>query len=278
MPESRQITIRSLTFNYLESGHPEDPLVMLLHGFPESSFMWRRLMDDLAIIEFHCIAPDLRGYSPMACPKGREHYVLKKLGQDVMDIASTFGKPFHLIAHDWGAAIGWHLAFHFKESILSYSALSVPHNSAFGKAYRLDKAQRKKSRYILGTLIPWLPEIYLRLTDFSIFRKLWADMDQEELDHNLKIFRLKKCLTASFNYYRANINRSKAGKIGKIKVPTLFIWGNTDLAITRTAAELNRNYMIGYYRFLEINSGHWLIQTKYEEVKEAIFHHMEKLD
>ena len=65
-------------------------------------------------------------------------------------------------------------------------------------------------------------------------------------------------------------------RIGKIKVPTLFIWGNQDLAIGRTAAELNKEYMMAPYQYIEIDGGHWLMEHNFEEIKEPIIKHLDK--
>ncbi len=269
-----KIRIDHLEFNCLTSGNPSNPLVILLHGFPESAFMWRRLMDELSTEAYYCIAPDMRGYSPNAAPSGKREYTIDKLAQDVLDIASTCQETFHLIAHDWGAAIGWHLAYNHADRLISYSALSVPHHRAFGKALKIDKLQKRKSRYILWFLLPILPEIYLKRRDFEAFKKLWKESDSEEVEYNLRIFRHKNSLTNALNYYRANTKTLKNQKIGNIDIPTLFIWGNRDLAIGRTAAISNEKYMSNAYKFIEIDGGHWLIQSNFLEVKNAISEHL----
>lgn len=276
MPTTRKIKVGSLTFNCLFSGHPSNPLVILLHGFPESSHMWIKLMDELADQGFYCIAPDLRGYSPEACPEGTKNYKLDLLAKDVIDIATSAKDKFHLIAHDWGAGIGWVVAHEYPETILSFAALSVPHNSAFGKAFRIDKVQKKMSQYMLWILIPSIPEWLIRRNDFARFRELWADLSESEIQHNLSIFKRRKSLTAALNYYRANIGKGKGKKIGKITVPVLFIWGNKDFAVSRSAAEFNHSYMSGPYEYLEVDGGHWLMQTNYSEVSKAILTQLTK--
>lgn len=76
------------------------------------------------------------------------------------------------------------------------------------------------------------------------------------------------------NYYRANNSLAKrAGSeliLGDINVPTLFIWGNKDVAIGPVAVSNGHKYMKGEYKFLELEAGHWLIQTNYAEIKDAI--------
>lgn len=277
MTATRKVKIDELEFDCRVAGNENDELVMLLHGFPETSFMWNNLMPEIASLGFYCIAPNMRGYSEKACPKGESHYTIKKIAQDILNIANSLGKDkFHLIGHDWGAAIGWHIAYTNQNRILSWSAMSVPHNRAFGKAIKLDKDQKKRSRYIMWFLIPLLPEIMIRKSDFKVFRRLWKHSGIEEVEDYLSVFRRKQSLTGALNYYRANLGKSKNEPIGDIKIPTLFVWGKNDIAIGAFAAECNHKYMKGDYTFLELEGGHWLIQTNYSEVKTAIIEHLSK--
>jgi len=274
---SLKVAVENLEFDCRVSGNEKNGLIIFLHGFPETAFMWRKLMDRLSSLGFYCIAPDMRGYSKNACPKGVKNYTLKKLREDVLNLADAVGKnKFHLVGHDWGAGIGWYIVYHHHDRILSWTGLSVPHNRAFSKAIRLDKDQQKKSRYIKWFLLPLLPEMIIRKNDFKKFRRLWKHSSPEEVENYLSVFRRKKSLTAALNYYRANIGRGKNERIGDIKAPTLFIWGKNDFAIGSFAAESGHKYMKGAYTFLALDGGHWLIQTNYAEVESAIVAHISK--
>ena len=277
MIDDKKIRLGELEFDCRIAGEPTNPLVILLHGFPESSYMWTELMTKLAASGYYCLAPDLRGYSRNACPKGVKHYTMAELSKDVIGLAEAVeAKKFHLIGHDWGAGIGWYTVDNYKEQILSWTAMSIPHNRAFGKALHIDPEQKKKSRYIGYFMLPFLPEMMIRRNDFKTFRRLWKHSPPEEVDHYLSIFRQKKCLTAALNYYRANLKKANRPKLGEISTPTLFIWGNRDLAIGRVAAEGNHQYMTGEYDYLEVDGGHWLVQSNYKEVEQAVLRHLSK--
>ena len=100
------------------------------------------------------IAPDQRGYSSGARPSKIKDYKINKLTKDIIDIADAFKLTnFHLVGHDWGAAVGWVMSSMFKNRIISYSALSVPHLDAFSKAISNDKIQKKKSYYKTQTCL-----------------------------------------------------------------------------------------------------------------------------
>lgn len=274
---TNSITIEEFEFEYRVSGEGNKEFVILLHGFPETSMMWTGLMDHLATLGFCCIAPDMRGYSKGACPKGAKNYSMDKLSADILKIADALEiNKFHLIAHDWGAAIGWNIVYHHPDRIVSWTALSVPHTKAFAKAYKADPIQRKKSRYIGFFLLPIIPEIKIRMNDFKVFRRLWKNSSQDEIDHYLSVFRRKASLTGALNYYRANLGKGKGQPIGDIESPTLFIWGKYDLAVGEVAARGTEQFMKGDYTFLELEGGHWLIQKNYKEVEQAIVKHLIK--
>ncbi|MBT6447287.1 MAG: alpha/beta fold hydrolase, partial [Flavobacteriaceae bacterium] len=105
--------------------------VILLHGWPETSKMWSKLLPFLSSKNYRVIAPDQRGYSKGARPLKVKDYSAHKLAQDIINIADSFGaKKFHLVGHDWGSGIGWYLSSFNKNRILSFSALAVPHLDA----------------------------------------------------------------------------------------------------------------------------------------------------
>ena len=273
--KSTKITVGNLEFDCRVSGNEQNELIILLHGFPETSIMWQKLMDKLSSLGYYCLAPDMRGYSKNACPKGVKNYTLKKLSQDILNLADAVDKNnFHLIGHDWGAVIGWYTVYNHHDRILSRTGLSVPHTRAFGKAIILDKDQQKMSRYIKWFLVPLLPEMMIRKNDFQKFKRLWKHSSLEEVDNYLSVFRRKKSLKAALNYYRANIGKGKMERIGDITTPTLFIWGKNDFAIGSFAVESGHKYMNGAYTYLALDGGHWLIQTNYPEVEAAIVAHI----
>jgi pimeloyl-ACP methyl ester carboxylesterase len=274
MTTTKSIRLGDLEFDYRVCGDEKDELVVFLHGFPETSIMWRELMPEIAALGFYCIAPDMRGYSKNACPTGVSNYTIEKISSDILGIAESL-KPgnFHLVGHDWGAAIGWDITYNHRERILSWTSLSVPHSRAFYSALKEDKEQKKMSRYIGLFLLPYIPELLVRRNDYKAFRKLWKHSTPKVLENYLSVFRRKKSLTGALNYYRANFKQGRQ-PIGEVEAPTLFIWGNRDFAIGAFGAYKTKDYMKGEYTFLEVDGGHWLVQSNYPEVKVALSEHL----
>ena len=253
--------------------------VILLHGFPETSYMWRELQVLLAKNGYYSVAFDQRGYSPSARPKGIRHYTLDLVAQDVFAVADNLGlEKFHLIGHDWGSAAGWSVAATYPHRLLSWTAMSVPHLDAFAAAINTDPAQYKASSYIRAFQWPFIPEAYLKLGDYRRLRSLWNQSSKEEVEVYLSVFRQTGAITAALNWYRANYKALINGEsiLGKVSVPTLYIWGEKDPAILRSGAELNSEYVTGSYAEHFIDAGHWLIQEAFTEVSGLILQQLEK--
>lgn len=281
MTSTININIRNLVFDGITTGNAENELILLLHGFPESAYMWRNLMQDLAEEGFYCVAPNLRGYSKDACPKGKKQYSLDKLAKDIADIADALGKPtFHLIGHDWGAGVGWQVVHDYQDRIISWTGMAVPHLQAFGRTIMEDPDQKKRSGYIRMFQLPFIPEMRIRKNNFKILTTLWKESEPDEVEANLEIFKNPQQLTAALNYYRGNYKLlKKAPKeriLGDIHVPTLFVWGKHDVAIGPTCVNEGHQYIKGDYEYLELDAGHWLIQTQYDTLKENILKHINK--
>ncbi|MCH4004908.1 MAG: alpha/beta hydrolase [Lactobacillus crispatus] len=113
--EIKKYHINNLDFTVRTAGlENSGDLVVLLHGFPESSLMWEPLMKILAEKGYRVIAPNQRGYSSDARPKGFKNYTMKLLASDVVTLAEKVGfkNKFHLVGHDIGA-VSWLDYSHF---------------------------------------------------------------------------------------------------------------------------------------------------------------------
>lgn len=279
--EPVNLKIGAFNFECRISGDPQNEPVLLLHGFPESSIMYEALMKTLNSEGFYCVAPNLRGYSKGARPHGRKNYTIEKLALDVLDIAGNLGiESFHLVAHDWGAAVGWKVVADNPGLIKSWTAMSVPHLQSFFRSVAIDQDQRERSKYIRQFQIPFIPEMKMRAKNFAALRKLWDQQSPAEVEDYLRILRQKGALTATLNYYRANYRLTKLATkqsiMGDIPTPTMFIWGKNDFAIGPTAVMDGHKYMTGPYEFIEKDAGHWILDEIYHELEPIIVGHIKK--
>ncbi len=272
----QQIDVNGLTFSVNIQGKPTDPAVILLHGFPESAVMWSRTIETLVTQGYYVIAPNQRGYSAGARPQEVEDYQLDKLASDVMAIADKLNLvQFQLVGHDWGAGVGWKVADENSSRVISFVSLSVPHIEAFGRAYREDPKQYESSEYIRFFQKSIMPEFALAKDNYERLKAIWNVHQAAEIDSYLELFKQKYALTSAINWYRANFSIFKDGSnVGKIKVPTLMIWGSQDKALKRSGIEMTKDYVEAEYRFVEIEAGHWLMQESYDEVMAELIRHL----
>mmetsp|Transcript_7306 Transcript_7306/g.13107 ORF Transcript_7306/g.13107 Transcript_7306/m.13107 type:complete len:419 (-) Transcript_7306:1195-2451(-) len=104
------------------------PLIMLLHGFPESWYSYRHQLIALADAGYGCCAPDMRGYGGPDAPSDVQDYTLDILAGDVIAIAHLLGyQKFIVIGHDMGAYLAWHVSLMFPEAVLGVVGMSVPY-------------------------------------------------------------------------------------------------------------------------------------------------------
>ncbi|MBV8561215.1 MAG: alpha/beta fold hydrolase, partial [Acidimicrobiia bacterium] len=147
--ERLEIPVGDLVFDARAAGPESGDLVVLLHGFPQTSWEWRSQLRALADAGYRAVAPDQRGYSSRARPVGVEHYEAEHLVADVLAIADWLGgHRFHLVGHDWGAAVAWAVGGTHQERLRTLNIVSVPHPQAFGAALVENQDQRDRSSYI----------------------------------------------------------------------------------------------------------------------------------
>ncbi len=259
-------------------GQPDKPAVMLLHGFPVTSAMYADLIPRLAAAGYRVLAPDQRGYSPGARPVGASEYSMDKLTADAMALAEAVGfEKFHLVGHDWGAVVGWSVVMNHPEQVISWSPLSIAHPSAFGDAIANDPEQRSRSRYMILFATPWLAETVFSKQDFRLMRAMYASMSSTQLNEYLAMLREPGALTASFNWYRAaaftEVDSSDSTE-NAINTPTVFVWGNQDLAVARYGVDAQAKFMKGPYDIVELEAGHWLLRDDPRQTIAAITQHI----
>jgi pimeloyl-ACP methyl ester carboxylesterase len=204
-----------------------------------------------------------------------ESYGVAELTSDVIALANAFEwSSFHLIGHDWGGFIAWQLAAYYPDRIRSLNVLSTAHIDAFLDAVAFDPDQKARSRYIQLFKMPGqVAEAMLLKDDGTRLREVFqGKVSEEQVSKNMQRLLEPGALTATLNWYRAlNLD----ARIGPISVPTLYIWGDQDMALGRAAAETTGRYVNGQYRF-EVLPGysHWLQDEAPEAVRNLIVRHL----
>jgi len=147
------IKANGITHRVATSGNCGDnPLVLLLHGWPESWYSWRHQISALSSNGYYACAPDMRGYGGTDKPLETHEYNVHKVSLDVVEIAKHLGYDrFVLIGHDFGAYLAWHVALLFPQSVSVVIALSVPYVGR-GKCGVLTSLRKKYGDSLHGDL------------------------------------------------------------------------------------------------------------------------------
>ena len=276
MQQSQQIGVGDLTFDAVTAGMAGDPLVLMLHGFPQTSHTWRRQLEPLARAGFYAVAPDQRGYSAGARPEGCDQYAARLLVADAVGMAEALGyDQFHLVGHDWGGQISWLLAASHPEAVSSLTVLSRPHPAAFAHAMKHDTEQADRSRHHRAFLDPNTAELLLE-NDAARLRRAFSGQGVAEADVNayLDVLRDRSALEGALNWYRAAGSKKSAlavPAVASIKAPTLYIWGDEDASVGRVAADGTAEYVAGKYRFeILAGVGHFVTDQAGDKVTELL--------
>ncbi|HEX8904053.1 MAG TPA: alpha/beta hydrolase [Longimicrobiaceae bacterium] len=238
--EHREAVVNNVRLHWVEQG--SGPLVVLLHGFPEFWWGWRRQIPALAEAGFRVAAPDLRGYNLSEKPKGARSYRVSIVVEDVVGLIRHLGaQRAHVAGHDWGGVVAWHLAMRHPEAVDRLAIINAPHPTVFSREMRHPR-QFLRSWYAMFFQLPWLPEAALRARNFAALERLFRGtltpgaFTGQDIARYKEALRRPGALTAALNYYRAYMSHffrrgSKREPRRTIDRPTLVIWGEKDAAL-----------------------------------------------
>jgi pimeloyl-ACP methyl ester carboxylesterase len=257
-----------------EDGPVDGSPVVLLHGFPQGAYCWDAVVPALTGAGYRTVAPDQRGYSPGARPRGRAAYTLSRAVSDaVAVIDERCGGRAHVVGHDWGAAVAWRLAARHPERVRTLTAVSVPPVPAYLRAV-LTSRQVLASWYIAALQLPRLPERLLADPKrFAALLRL-SGQSHERAERDARALADPDALRGAISWYRALAVQPPA-QDPPVTVPTLFVWSDGDVAITRQATETAHRYVTGPYRYAELRGvSHWIPEEAPDELGALLLDHL----
>jgi pimeloyl-ACP methyl ester carboxylesterase len=232
------IQANGLDFAYLSAG--EGPLVLCLHGFPDTAWSFADLLGRLAAAGYHAVAPFMRGYAPTEIPADGAYSALT-LGRDVLALIEHFGADkAYIVGHDWGAMATYAAAALRPDRVRRIVVAGLPHPRRFG--LHKTRGQRKASRYMLLFQLRGYIERKLRANDFKLlFQMIRASSPgwkpPEDYVREVKAnFAEAGRLSAALGYYRAIPRAMFSGDARKyllapLRVPSRTIYGSEDRAV-----------------------------------------------
>ena len=242
--EDLHLTTNGVMLHAVAAGPQDGPLVILLHGFPEFWFGWRRQIEPLAAAGFRVLVPDQRGYNLSSKPEAVRAYTLDVVAEDVLGLAAALGRSkFALVGHDWGGALAWHVTARNPDRIERAVILNGPYLAATRGYARSHPGQMLRSWYIGLFQVPWLPERLLSVADFAWLRRalirtsLPGAFQADDLERYREAWAQPGALTAMLNWYRALPLQARSLLVERLAVPVRVIWGDRDPWLQRGIAE-----------------------------------------
>ncbi len=268
-----KLAIGDTVFSGIACGPVSGELVLLLHGFPQTSRAWSAQVQALGDAGWHAVAPDIRGFAPGARPEPVSQYTQDRVAADVLAIAAHLGaESFHLAGHDLGGIIAWDVACRHPARVRTVAAASTPHLAPFAAALRAGQEQRLPPFELFRK--PGIAEHALLDGDAAALRAGYQGLDQHLIEEYVGHFSQPGALTAALNHFRA-FDFGDWLALPPATVPTLFAWGSQDPYLARSTALATRSHVTARYTETELEgAAHWLPELAPEAVTALLHEHL----
>jgi pimeloyl-ACP methyl ester carboxylesterase len=251
--EQVRVTLgNGIELDVVDVGPRAGPVLIFLHGFPDSHRTWRHQIAHLSG-RYRCIAPDQRGYRGSSKPKGIENYTPDKLIGDVFLLAAALKvKDFTVVGHDWGGAIAWGVAIMGQGTgrVTRAVVMNAPHPTIFPKLLYTNREQRQASQYFRTFRDPASDALVDQFGLAGVLLKAFGSlpenpkMEAEERAALLEDWSNREAALAMLNWYRASpmevfdLDAPYELPLGwqpmplpKLTIPTLVVWAMDDAAL-----------------------------------------------
>lgn len=265
--ETKTVSANGLRFAYFEAG--SGPLVLLLHGFPDTPHTWNFVQPQLARSGYRVVAPYLRGYPPSEAPADGDYSVLK-LGSDILALTEALGERAAIvIGHDWGAFAAYAAANLDPQRVRKLVTAAIPHPGALRPSLRtLLKAHHFVTFQFRSRALARLMRNDLAEID-AIYKRWSPDwrVTEEELAPVKHALRQPGGMQGALGYYWSFTRDAFGSRAAEVRrlvsarttVPTLAFFGEEDGALDQTNLERTRQCFAGEYEMVRIPKvGHFL--------------------
>ncbi|MBA3868383.1 MAG: alpha/beta hydrolase [Anaerolineae bacterium] len=270
------IKTNGISLHVVQAGPEDGPLVILLHGFPDFWYGWRKQIDFLAEQGYRVWAPDQRGYNISEKPNGIAAYNLDELSADVIGLIDAAGcETSMLVGHDWGAAVAWWTACKYPERLSKLVIMNVPHQNVFRKTVLTDREQSLRSWYIGFFQIPFIPETLKGAMSESFARGMQSSskpgaFTDADMGEYRKAWAQPGALKSMINWYRAIVQQPPPSPDPLVKVPTLILWGKKDAYLKWEMAEESLKLCVDGQLIYFDDTTHWIQHEEPERVNQLV--------
>ena len=230
--EHTEVQTQGIRLHVVLAGPEDGPLVILLHGFPDFWYGWRHQIGPLAEAGFRVVVPDQRGINLSDKPEDIEAYSYDTLARDVIGLIEWQGRDkAHIVGHDLGGWVGWHLAMQYPDKVDRAVIVQIPHPDVIKKARAESFGMKMRSWHVSFFQVGWLPERMLTAGNHLALRKIHPDnsaesaFDPDDQAHFLRAWSQPGAVRAMVNWYRAEASPRDSDRNTR---PSLLIWGNAD--------------------------------------------------
>ena len=273
------VQVGDVRLHVAQAGPDTGPLIILLHGFPEFWYCWRKQIPALAAAGYRVWAPDQRGYNLSDKPPQVRDYRLDVLAGDVVGLIGAAGRSkATIVGHDWGGAVAWWVAANHPELVERLVIINVPHPLVMQRLLRSSPRQMLRSWYMLMFQLPWLPEWAGRRNNgLDVFHgmqssSLSGTFSDADFEHYRAAWSQPGAFTAMLNWYRAMFSYgARRPKHRRITPPTLILWGKQDKFIGLEGAERSLEICNDGRLVVYDDCTHWLQHERPEELNQRLF-------
>jgi epoxide hydrolase 4 len=269
MSEQHSTVLRGLKTAWIAAGNPSQPILLFLHGYPDSPETWQAQIEYFSR-SYYVVAPYTRGAGPSEPARDLGRYRKDALTLDALELLDVIdpsrARKIVCIGHDLGAVHAWNLAPLLGDRLAGVVILNGLSLSAM--AGRLGAlSQHQRSWYIYAMQLPWLPEWAVgRFKPF--FLELAHSLGKLPKDQRPPLESVEDCVVAPLNQYRAfvrDIPQVRRERMPRLKAPLLVVWGKSDpFLLTPALDEWQKAARDVTSRLLR--AGHWVHRELPDEV------------
>jgi epoxide hydrolase 4 len=275
--ESTFVKTNGIKLHTMQAGPDGAPLVVFLHGFPETWRSWKKQMSPVLNEGYYVMAPDQRGYNLSDKPAQISAYHLEETMKDILGLILGSGREKAIVVgHDWGGGVAWGLAMKYPGCVEKLIIANAPHPLVMISNVMRNPKQMARSLYMLFFQIPGLPEAMLRHDDWRLLieglRKTSSSgaFTEEDIEEYRRSWWKKGAMTGMLNWYRANFRQVPQLSTANVHIPTLVLWGKKDHALSPDLVQDSLDFCTDGRLIMFEEASHWVQHEEPENVSNAI--------